>query len=87
MKYFKYLLTYRWTVGMIAWILMRITGIMLFIFLVIHLTVFFLFGKSQAAFSHFLVLRERTIIKFLEPLLIFTVCYHALNGCKIIFMD
>jgi len=85
--YFKNLLNYRCSIGMLSWILMRISGLLLVIFLILHLCVIFYYHQRIIDFSHLLRWRNMSIIKVLEFFLILTICYHALNGVRLIFMD
>jgi len=85
--YLKQLFSYRWQPGMIAWLLMRLSGLGLVLYLCLHLGVISYFGKSPEDFRAFLALRKHIFVKVLESLLILAVCYHANNGVRVILID
>ena len=86
-KYLKYLISYHVHAGTVAWLLMRLCGIVLTIYLACHLGIIFWFGKNLASFTTFLHISEHPGIRILETFLIWTVCYHAGNGIRLILMD
>lgn len=85
--YLKQLFSYRWHLGLVAWLLMRLSGLGLALYLCLHLGVIFYFGRSPEAFRTFLALRGHLFIKVLESLLILAACYHAGNGVRLILID
>lgn len=72
---------------MVAWMLMRISGIGLFLFLVLHLSIIYFCGKDETTLSRFLALKSNPFAKILENLLILTLGYHAVNGLRTILME
>jgi len=85
--YLKQLFSYRWHLGTVAWLLMRLSGLGLALYLCLHLGIIFYFGQSPDTFSAFLVLRKRPFMKILESVLILAACYHAGNGVRLILID
>jgi len=80
---------YRWDIGFVAWLLMRISGVLIVIFLLMHLFVLSRLGLGKEAFESFFFVRlaEHPINKLLELGLIGCVLYHGLNGIRICAMD
>jgi succinate dehydrogenase / fumarate reductase, cytochrome b subunit len=75
-------------VGMWAWLLFRISGLILVAYLFVHIVII-----SQAQVSGASVL-DRLFATFDSPLLVFldfmlvaAVLYHGLNGVRVILMD
>jgi succinate dehydrogenase / fumarate reductase, cytochrome b subunit len=74
-------------VGTFAWVLHRITGLLLLFYLFAHMWVL---GSAQAgpeAFNERLKLVQSPLFHFLEIGLILTVFYHMINGLSISIMD
>jgi succinate dehydrogenase / fumarate reductase cytochrome b subunit len=86
-EYLRYLFSYRWHIGMIAWILMRLSGFLLYLFLGIHLLVIFYYKSNEATFSHLLQWQELFLIKILTSFLIFGLFYHGANGLRLILIE
>ena len=86
-NYLRYLFSYHWHSGTVAWLLMRLCGIALAIYLGFHLWMFFWFGQSLVSFSNLLQMRKQPGMRILEMLLIWAVCYHAGNGIRLILID
>lgn len=77
------------SVGMWAWVLFRISGIILVAYLFIHIVV-----VSQGAISgpegmldRLLETFDHPVMVFLDFMLVTAVLYHALNGLRVILMD
>ena len=77
---------YKIRTGMLAWLLHRITGLALVGYLVIHV-----WGlKSMTdpdAYNALIVGYHAPIFKIGEFLLLGAVCWHALNGLRIVLID
>jgi len=75
-------------IGMWAWILFRISGLVLVAYLFVHLWVISQ-GRVGGAeslnglFEFF----DKPLLVFLDLLLVAAVLYHALNGVRILLMD
>lgn len=77
---------YRVRTGMFAWILHRLTGVGLVVYLIIH--VWGLKALSdREAFNHLIAKYHAPIFKVGEFLLLAAVTYHALNGLRIVLID
>ena len=77
---------YKIRVGMFAWILHRLTGVALVGYLVIHV-----WGlkavTDPTAYNALITSYHAPIFKIGEFLLLGAVCWHALNGLRIVLID
>lgn len=80
-------LRYRGRDGQWAWMLHRVTGLGVVLFLILHIVDIFLMAAGKEAFETFLDLYTAAPFRFLESGLIFAVIYHALNGTRVIIVD
>jgi len=80
---------YRWDTGFVAWLLMRISGVLIVVFLLTHLFVLSHLGMGKEAFESFFFVRlaEQPINKLLELGLIGCLLFHGLNGVRICAID
>lgn len=77
---------YRIRTGMFAWILHRLTGIGLVVYLIIH--VWGLKALSDPETFNALIAKYHSpLFKGLEFLLLVGVVYHAMNGLRIVLID
>jgi succinate dehydrogenase / fumarate reductase cytochrome b subunit len=74
-------------VGTFAWVLHRITGLLLLFYLFAHMWVLGSANSGPGAFDERLKLVQSPLFHFLEIGLIFTVFYHMVNGLAISLMD
>jgi succinate dehydrogenase / fumarate reductase, cytochrome b subunit len=75
-------------IGMWAWILFRISGLVLAVYLFVHIWVISqgrLGGAEQI--DGFFEFFDKPFLVFLDSVLVAAVLYHALNGVRIILMD
>jgi succinate dehydrogenase / fumarate reductase cytochrome b subunit len=80
-------LRYRGREGQWAWILHRITGLGVVLFLLLHIFDIFLMAAGRDVFESFLDLYTAAPFRLLEAGLIASVIYHALNGARVIIVD
>jgi succinate dehydrogenase / fumarate reductase cytochrome b subunit len=80
-------LRYRGREGQWAWMLHRLTGVGVVLFLAIHIFDIFLMAAGKEVFETFLDLYTAAPFRVLEAGLIFAVIYHALNGTRVIIID
>jgi len=80
-------LRYRGREGQWAWMLHRVTGIGVVLFLALHIFDIFLMAAGEETFEKFLDLYTAAPFRVLEAGLIFAVIYHALNGARVIIVD
>jgi succinate dehydrogenase / fumarate reductase cytochrome b subunit len=78
---------YRGREGQWAWILHRITGLGVVLFLLLHIFDIFLMAAGKDVFESFLDLYTAAPFRLLEAGLIASVIYHALNGTRVIIVD
>ena len=80
--------TYRGREGQIAWMLHRITGIGVFLFLAMHIFNIFLMSFPYHVFNSVLFLYHSVLFKLLSIFgLYLGVLYHALNGIRVMIVD
>ena len=74
--------------GMWAWILFRISGLVLALYLFVHMWVISQ-GRASGAhrLNHIFNMFDKPLFVFLDLMLVAAVLYHALNGVRIILMD
>jgi len=80
-------LTYRGKEGQWAWILHRLTGLGVLLFLLIHIVDIALIGWGPAVFNKLLFLYREPVFRLSEIVLAGAVLYHALNGVRIVIID
>ena len=74
-------------VGTFSWVLHRISGLLLLLYLFMHLWVLGSVNAGPDAFNARLGMVQTVIFHFLEIGLVFTVFYHMVNGLSITIMD
>jgi succinate dehydrogenase / fumarate reductase cytochrome b subunit len=80
--------TYRGREGQIAWMLHRVTGVGVFLFLATHIVNIFLMWFPPDVFNSVLFLYHSVLFKLLSIFgLYFGLLYHALNGIRVIVVD
>lgn len=85
-KISKYL-TYRGGEGQWSWLLHRITGIGVFVFLLAHIVDTALIGWGPKVYNDVIALYRNPAALVGEVILGGAVLYHALNGIRIIIID
>jgi succinate dehydrogenase / fumarate reductase cytochrome b subunit len=81
------LVRYRGGEGMLAWAFHRISGVAIWLFLVLHIIDIFLVGAAPDVYDTLLGIYATPIGIVMEWLLGAAVLYHALNGLRIVIMD
>lgn len=83
-----FLRKYRWQFsGMMAWVVQRVTGLLLLFYLLLHVHTISKLSQGPAAFDEALVTFRSPVFKLLEIGLLGTVVLHALNGIRITLLD
>ncbi|HEY5386732.1 MAG TPA: succinate dehydrogenase, cytochrome b556 subunit [Thermoleophilia bacterium] len=74
--------------GMWAWMLFRISGLVLVFYLFVHVWVISQ-GRvgGAASLNSFFKFFDKPLLVFLDLMLVSAVLYHALNGVRILLMD
>ncbi len=80
-------ITYRGGVGHWAWILHRVSGIGIALFLTLHILDIFLTAFGPEVFEKLLFIYHSLVFKPLLVALVFGVTYHAFNGLRLILID
>ena len=78
---------YRGNDGMWSWVAHRVTGVLVFFFLLVHVVDTALVRVSPEAYNHALELYKTPLVNLMEVGLVGAVLYHALNGVRIILID
>jgi succinate dehydrogenase / fumarate reductase cytochrome b subunit len=80
--------TYRGREGQIAWMLHRVTGVGVFVFLALHILNIFLMAFPSSVFNSVAALYHNPLFELLNIFgLYLGVLYHALNGIRVIIVD
>jgi len=74
-------------VGMSAWVIQRVTGLLLLGYLFLHVETIHQLSAGQAAFDRALAFFGTPFFKLLEIGLLATVVVHALNGIRLTMLD
>ena len=78
---------YRGQSGMWSWLLHRITGLGIRLFLFIHIVDISLLGFGPRVYDEGILFFDGIIVRLLSLSLIGAVLYHAFNGVRIMFID
>lgn len=73
--------------GQWAWLLHRITGIGVFLFLLVHILDIYLVGFGPTTFDAFVFVYRGAIFRIGEVALMGAVLYHSFNGVRVILID
>lgn len=73
--------------GQWSWILHRITGVAIILFLFAHVVDTAVVGWGPEAYNRVLRAYENPIVRLLELGLVIAVLYHSINGVKITLID
>jgi succinate dehydrogenase / fumarate reductase cytochrome b subunit len=73
--------------GAWAWLLHRVTGVAVLLFLLAHIVDTALIGFGPEAYEHALALYRLPAFKVGEIILVFAVVYHSVNGIRVILVD
>jgi len=87
MKVFQMKMRYRLLPGYVAWILHRATGIMLALYLPLHIWVIHHLAQGEQAFNDVMAVVQSPLFHILEIGLLGTVLYHGFNGLRVVFVD
>jgi succinate dehydrogenase / fumarate reductase cytochrome b subunit len=69
--------------GMLAFVLNRVTGIGLVVYLVLHLVVLSLLFQGEAGWDNFVALARSPLFLLLDVVLIAAMLIHGLNGVRV----
>jgi len=78
---------YRWFTGSFAWILHRVSGLALVLYLLLHIYSVSFLAKGSEAFNAVMQAYASPAFKIGEVLVWAAFLYHALNGLRVVWMD
>src|SRR5437868_12589503 len=78
---------YRGQSGMWAWLLHRVAGLGVLLFLLVHIVDISLLGFGPKVYNEGIALFGTTIVRIISLALIAAVFYHAFNGIRIMLID
>ncbi|MGJ7440214.1 succinate dehydrogenase, cytochrome b556 subunit [Aquipuribacter sp. MA13-6] len=78
---------YRGNEGMWSWVLHRITGVVLFFFLLVHVLDTGLVRISPEAYDTVMATYQNPVVGLAELGLVGAFLFHALNGLRVILVD
>ncbi len=78
---------YKGQSGMWSWLLHRITGLAILLFLLVHIVDISLLGFGPAVYNEGIALFGTPIVRLISLALIAAVFYHSFNGVRIILID
>jgi succinate dehydrogenase / fumarate reductase, cytochrome b subunit len=73
--------------GMLAWVIQRVSGLLLLFYLFLHVLTINKLSQGPAAFDQAMSFFQNPVFKLLEIALLGTVVLHALNGIRITLID
>jgi succinate dehydrogenase / fumarate reductase cytochrome b subunit len=73
--------------GTAAWLLQRLSGIFLTIYLIVHIIVIGNSVRGEEAFDNLLAVFDNPLMLVLDAGLVGVVAFHALNGIRLILFD
>lgn len=86
-RYFGLSLTYRGGTGSWAYVFHRLSGIGVWLFIVLHVLDIWLVGNSPALYDEVLAFYASPLGRLMETALGAALLYHALNGMRILLID
>ncbi|HEU0027987.1 MAG TPA: succinate dehydrogenase, cytochrome b556 subunit [Ktedonobacterales bacterium] len=78
---------YRGQSGQWSWLLHRITGLGVLLFLLVHIVDITLIGFGPTVYNDAIAIFSTGIIRLISVALIASVIFHAFNGIRIILID
>lgn len=78
---------YKGQSGMWSWLLHRVTGLAILLFLFIHIVDISLIGFGPPAYNAGVLLFDTIVVRILSLALIGAVLFHAFNGVRIMAID
>ncbi|MEU1943284.1 succinate dehydrogenase, cytochrome b556 subunit [Streptomyces violaceusniger] len=78
---------YRGREGMWSWVAHRVTGVLIFFFLFVHVLDTSLVRVSPEAYDNVVATYKNPIVNLMEYGLVAAILFHALNGLRVIAVD
>jgi succinate dehydrogenase / fumarate reductase cytochrome b subunit len=73
--------------GQWLWVLHRVSGVAVILFLFAHIVDTAVIGWGEEAYNTVMEAYENPIVRLMELFLVLAVVYHAINGVRIMVMD
>lgn len=78
---------YKKDIGMIAWLLQMIAGVVLIFYVLAHGVIVGLLFYSEKTFEAVIRLLHMPVILLIEMIVLLAILFHTLNGIRILFFD
>lgn len=78
---------YRWHTGYVAWLLHRVTGLLITLYLIFHVWTLLSMAQGRAAFDRVMEAVQQPPFIAGEILLLALLIFHAVNGLRICLID
>jgi len=78
---------YRWRTGALAWLLHRVSGLALMLYLTLHIWVTHHVVQGPESFNRIMGLLSSLPFKMMEIALLAAIVYHTFNGVRILIVD
>ncbi|MCU0610481.1 MAG: succinate dehydrogenase, cytochrome b556 subunit [Candidatus Eisenbacteria bacterium] len=78
---------YRWHPGYLAWLLNRVTGLAVTLYLGVHIWVIHHLSQGRQGFDRVMHFIQSPVTMVFELLLIGAVLYHGINGVRIMLVE
>ncbi|GAA2505355.1 succinate dehydrogenase, cytochrome b556 subunit [Streptomyces sp. NPDC059506] len=78
---------YRGREGMWSWVAHRVTGVLIFFFLFVHVLDTALVRVSPEAYDDVVATYKNPVVNLLEYGLVAAILFHALNGLRVVAVD
>ncbi|MEU8569120.1 succinate dehydrogenase, cytochrome b556 subunit [Streptomyces pathocidini] len=78
---------YRGREGMWSWVAHRVTGVLIFFFLFVHVLDTALVRVSPKAYDDTIALYKTPLVALMEYGLVAAILFHALNGLRVVAVD
>lgn len=78
---------YRWHAGYVAWLLNRLTGILITFYLVMHIWVIHHLAHGPESYTKVMEFLGSKFFALMEIGIIGVVIYHLMNGIRVVLVD
>ena len=78
---------YRWHTGYVAWVLHRVTGLLITLYLVFHVWTLLSMAEGRAAFDRVMEAVQQPLFIAGEIALLALLIFHSVNGLRICVID
>jgi succinate dehydrogenase / fumarate reductase cytochrome b subunit len=78
---------YRGQSGMWSWLIHRVTGVAILLFLLVHIVDITMLGFGPTIYNNALSVFALPAVRVISLLLVAAVMYHAFNGLRIVLID